>query len=112
MVRILSEPGRNLALELWIAHIARNEGLILVHTLQHERFEQIAEDERELVLRIHFCRLLQSLISNGRLRKLIKEQLIRLIEIRPKALIEIINELRECNRSLSHQSSTDFLWTV
>ncbi len=55
MVCILSEPGCNLALELGITHIARNEGLILVHTFQHECFEQIAEDERELVLWIHLC---------------------------------------------------------
>ena len=49
--------------------------------------------------------LLQSLVSNGRLGKLIKEQLIRLIEISSKALIEIVDELRECDRSLSRRAS-------
>ena len=112
MVRILSEPGRYLALKLWIAHIARNEGLILIHTLEHECFEQIAEDERELVFRIHLRCLLESLVSYSCFGQLIEEQLVSLIEIRPKSFIEVINELGERNRLLSHYSGADFFGAI
>ena len=108
LLRVLPQP----AVESPYPHIARNDRFILVHPLKHESFEQVAKDEGEFFFWIHLCCLAQPFITNRCLSQLIEEELICLIEICLKSLIEIINELGECYRLLSHYTNTDFLGAI
>ena len=92
--------------------MASDYRFILVHAFKHERFQEIDKDEEKLVLWIDLRCLSQPFIHYCSLGQLIEEQLVSLIEICADSLIEVVNELRKCNRPPSNDTGGDFLGAI
>jgi hypothetical protein len=67
--------------------------LIAFHAVDEEALQHPVKDMLKVVDGIHLGRGLQRLILDGCFGNLIKEKLIGLLEVRPKAIVELVDKL-------------------
>lgn len=106
------QPTRNDFLEGLVVHETGENFFVLVHSFHEQCFQQILEHELKLVTRIDSRRLLQGHIRDCRFDNLIEEQLVGLIEISAKTVVDDIDEPRQWNRFLMQHAGSDFRGTI
>jgi hypothetical protein len=94
LVNLPGKQGSNSFLKIRVVHVPSENFFVLVHALHEQSLQKVVEDERELVLWVHPSGLLKCRIRCGSLSNLIEEILIRLLEIRPEAFIDEIDQPR------------------
>src|SRR5690349_162196 len=104
-------PGHNL-LKRRVIHKLGKYLLILVHPFDKKRFKQIFEYQLKLFTRVYGCRLLQAFVSDRRLDYLVKEKLIGLVKLRPKSLVDDVDEPRQRHRLLVDNTRAHFRWSI
>jgi hypothetical protein len=94
-VRLLGHPSCDDLPDGRVVHEPHEDLFVLVHALDEKALKQIPKDQLELILGVHGSSLKQPIVGDCSLDDLVEEELVRLIEIRPKVLVEeLTNETR------------------
>ena len=94
LIHFRCEPTRNNLLKCFIVHELSENLFVLIHPFHKKSLQEVLENKFEFISRIDSCRLFKSLVRDGSFNDLVKEELIRLVKVRPKPIIYNINEPR------------------
>jgi hypothetical protein len=78
-----------------VLHDAVENLIVAFHAINKQALKHALKNVLEIVERIDLGCRLQGLVSNGGFGYLIKKKLVRRLEIRSEALVELIDELRK-----------------
>ena len=85
--------GKAEFLKLLIVHIARDNLVVVGHSLDHEFLDQLADSKLELVERIGPCRSDNFFILHSLFLDLLEEESIFLGEVGPESVIQHLDDL-------------------
>ncbi len=94
-VCLFRHPCCDNPLERTIIHEANEYLLILVHALHKQPLQEIAKYELEFVFRVCSRCLAKSIVGDSYFYKLVEEELVSLIEIGAKSLVDNVDEPRK-----------------
>ena len=95
VIDLFAQPIGNHISEFLLAHVVGKQLLIEFHAFNEQRFQLLLEDQLELIKWVYFGGFAQGFILAGDLGDLVKEKLIRFIQLGAETLVDNVNQTRE-----------------